>query len=126
MAPETAPNMLGLPRYFHSTSSQARAPAQLASMVLTITSMAKPLAASTQPPQKPSQPTHSRQPPVTVMVMLCGDSVAVPKPRRRPISQAPTSEAMPTLRCTTLPPAKSCTPSANTQPPPQAMCAMGM
>ena len=78
MAPEAAPNMLGLPRMIHSAPTQASVAAPVATMVLRKTSAVVPLASRLEPALKPNQPTHSREAPIMVIVTLCGAIDSLP------------------------------------------------
>ncbi len=86
---------------------------------------ALPLAASALPPLKPNQPTHSIAAPAMVIPGLCGVIGSWGKPRLGPRTRASTSADAPAVRWTTSPPAKSMTPSAASQPPPQIQWATG-
>ena len=93
-----------------------------------VASMAMPadwFAASALPALKPNQPTHSMPAPAAVTGRLCGGIDTCGKPRRRPSTSAHTSAATPALTCTTVPPAKSITPSFASQPPPHTQCVTG-
>ena len=69
-----------------------------------------------EPALKPNQPTHSSDVPIRVSVRLCGAIGSLPKPIRLPSTRQQTRPAMPALMCTTVPPAKSSTPSPNRKP----------
>ena len=62
-APEAAPSIVGLPCLSHSTSSQPRAAAAAAVLVLTNAIEASSLAPRAEPALKPNQPTHSSDAP---------------------------------------------------------------
>ena len=51
-----------------------------------------------------------------VMVRLCGAMGSLPRPTRRPSTNAPTRPATPALMCTTVPPAKSSAPHCQMRP----------
>ncbi len=70
IAPEAAPNMLGLPLNTHSVAIQPRVAAAVASKVLTTTKAVTPLASKLEPALKPNQPTQSRDAPIMVIVTL--------------------------------------------------------
>src|SRR4051812_5331943 len=123
--PVTTPSIDGLPYFFHSIIIHASAPADAPMCVVNIAMPAEPFAASALPALKPNQPTHSMPAPVTAYGRLCGAIAVCGKPRRLPSTSAQTSAATPALTCTTMPPAKSMTPSLASQPPPQTQCAMG-
>ena len=72
MAPETSPRRDGLPLAPHSTNSQARAAAAVATKVLIMASAVVPLASRLEPALKPNQPTQSSEAPIMVMVRECG------------------------------------------------------
>ena len=110
-APEMMPRTLGLPRTTHSVNIQARAAAAVAIWVTVMAMPARPSAASSEPALKPNQPTHSSEAPITDRTRLCGAMLSVPKPTRLPRTRAQTRPATPALMCTTVPPAKSRTPS---------------
>ena len=74
---------------------------------------------------KPNQPTHSIAAPAMVMPGLCGGITWLGKPRRAPIVSAQTSAATPAEVWTTMPPAKSITPSVASQPLPHTQWAIG-
>ena len=101
------------------------APAQAPRCVASSAMPAVPLAARALPPLNPNQPTHSKPAPAATSGKLCGGMATCGKPRRGPMTQAQTSAATPALTCTTMPPAKSMTPSCANQPPPQIQCATG-
>ena len=104
-------------------------------MWVTVNAMAaSPLAANALPPLKPNQPTQSIAAPATVSVMLCGGCTLFGKPCRDPSTTAATRAAVPAVIWTTVPPAKSMTPTPNhspnqpselSMPPPQTQWAMG-
>ena len=56
----------------HSTKSQERPAAAVATKVLIIASAVVPLASRFEPALKPNQPTHSSAAPIIVMVSECG------------------------------------------------------
>jgi hypothetical protein len=116
--PVTAPSALGLPNRHHSATIQTNAPADAEMCVTSIAIAASPFAASALPPLKPNQPTHSIPAPATVSVMLWGGLICSGKPRRAPSTSAAVSAPAPAVMCTTMPPAKSFTPSSPSQPPP--------
>ena len=64
MQPDSRPKVLGRLRCTHSVAIQPSAPPAPPRAVFSMTSVAKPFAASAQPPQNASQPTHSMAPPV--------------------------------------------------------------
>src|SRR5919112_6071662 len=72
MAPDTMPRSDGLPLAPHSTKSQARAAAAVATKVLIMASAVTPLASRLEPALKPNQPTHRSEAPIIVMVIECG------------------------------------------------------
>ena len=123
--PVTTPSTLGLPNFSHSASIHASDPAAADKCVAIIAMPALPLAASALPALKPNQPTHNMPAPVTTVVMLWGGIAVVGKPWRGPRTRAQTSAATPAVICTTIPPAKSSTPSLPSQPPPHTQCATG-
>ena len=87
---------------------------------------ALPFAASALPALKPNQPTHSMPAPATVNGRLCGVMAVCGK--AAPLARAPARTPVPptpALTCTTMPPAKSMTPSFASQPPPHTQCAIG-
>src|SRR5471032_2736916 len=125
-APEITPSTDGLPRVIHSANIQARAAAAVANCVTAIAMPALPLAADAEPALKPNQPTHSNEAPITVSVRLCGAMASLPKPSRLPSISAVARPAIPALICTTVPPAKSSTPLAASQPDgSHTQCAIG-
>jgi hypothetical protein len=115
-APDAAPRPDGLPLTSHSTSSQEKAAAAVATQVFTKARAAAPLASRAEPALKPNQPTHSRAAPTMVRVRLCGAKDSRPKPIRLPTMKAPTRPATAALMCTTVPPAKSRAPFWNRKP----------
>ncbi len=85
------------------------------------------MAASAEPPLKPSQPNQSMPAPRITKGTLCGSVVGAFSPRRLPSRSAPTMAAAAALMWTTVPPAKSSTPRARSQPPgAQTQCATGV
>ena len=86
---------------------------------------AAPFEASALPPLNPNHPTHSMPAPITVSGMLCGAMAVCGNPRRSLNTNAATSAATPAFTCTTMPPAKSSTPSFASQPPPHTQWQMG-
>src|SRR5437763_3568409 len=106
-APEQAPSRLGLPRAIHSMTAHATAPAAAEKCVAAKALEARPSDLSALPALKPNQPTHNRAAPIIVYVRLCGGIGSLPKPNRRPTSNAQTSPVTPDLIWTTVPPAKS-------------------
>ena len=97
MAPETKPRSEGLPFAPHSTNSQERPAAAVATKVLIIASAAVPLASRLEPALKPNQPTQSSAAPIIVMVSECGAIRSRPYPTRLPMRSVPTRPAMPAL-----------------------------
>src|SRR4030067_213076 len=71
-APEAAPSRLGLPLIIHSMNIHASAAAAVATTVFTMASTAVPVASGWEPALNPTQPTHSSDAPIMVMVRLCG------------------------------------------------------
>ena len=71
-APEAMPSSEGLPLAIHSTISQEKAAAQVATIVLTKARAVAPLDSRLEPALKPNQPTHSSEAPIMVMVSECG------------------------------------------------------
>ena len=123
--PVTTPRIDGFPYFIHSMTIHASAPAEAPMCVVSMAMPAEPFAASALPALKPNQPTHSIPAPATVSGRLCGAMAVSGNPRRRPSTSAHTSAATPALMCTTMPPAKSMTPSFASQPPPHTQCASG-
>ena len=75
---------------------------------------------------KPNQPNHSRPQPSMTSGRLCGRIGSFLKPMRLPMTRITPSAAAPALMCTAVPPAKSMTPSLNSQPSEaQTQCATG-
>src|SRR6266536_185272 len=72
--------------------------------------------APTAPTLKPNQPNQSMPAPSSVSGSECGGMGSFGQWRRRPTTSASATPAMPALRCTTVPPAKSSAPSLNSQP----------
>lgn len=119
------PSTLGFPRLDHSMSIQVNPAIAVEMWVTAIAIPAVPSAASWLPALKPNQPTQSIEAPTTVSTRLLG-GIAVPgKPVRLPSTMQSTSAATPALICTTVPPAKSSTPSSWRKPPPQTQWATG-
>ena len=89
---------------------------------------APPSAASCEPPLKPNHPTHSMAAPIITKPGLWGGVVLF---RRGPRQKAIIIAAMPAVSCTTIPPAKSTTPTSpkipplERSPPPQIQCTTG-
>ena len=54
--------------------------------------------------------------PTMLSVIECGARISRPTPMRGPITNAPTSAAIPALMCTTVPPAKSSAPHCQIRP----------
>ena len=99
---------------------------QAAAWVLMIAAAALSEAVSADPPLNPNQPVHSSAAPAMVSAGLCGSISVLGKPARRPSSAAATSAETPAVVWTTMPPAKSSTPSlVASQPPPQIQWATG-
>ena len=105
--PDAAPSDVAWPSRILSVASQPSAAAPVATMVVTQTSAAWPLAASAEPALNPNQPNHSRPAPIMTSGRLCGRIGSRPKPRRLPSTSARASPAAPALMCTAVPPAKS-------------------
>src|SRR5258706_11016591 len=125
-APEARPSTLGLPFAAHSVNIQASAAAAVQICVAVIAIPARPSEATAEPALKPNQPTHRSEAPITVRVRLCGAIDSRPRPCRLPSISAVARPAMPALMCTTVPPAKSSTPLAASQPEgSHTMCAIG-
>src|ERR1700739_4383052 len=125
-APDTIPSTDGLPLVAHSANIHASAAAAVATCVANIAKPARPSAATAEPALKPNQPTHSIAPPISVSVRLCGAITPLPYPTRLPSTRQHTRPAIPALMCTTVPPAKSRMPAADSQPVgSQTMCAIG-
>ena len=76
--PEARPSSDGLPFTAHSTNSQDRPAAAVATKVLIIASAAVPFASRLEPALKPNQPTQSSAAPIIVMVSECGASNSLP------------------------------------------------
>ncbi len=115
-----------MPRSSASIATQASAAPAVAVKVFSIASAAPPPADSAEPALKPNQPTNRIAAPTKLSGSECGAISSRPSPMRGPITQAPTSAAMPALICTTVPPAKSIAPQpANRPAGAQAMWAMG-
>src|SRR3954452_1911080 len=70
--PEAAPSDVACPSRIRSVTSQAREAAPVATMVLTQTVDAVPLAVTAEPALKPNQPNHSSPAPIITRVRLCG------------------------------------------------------
>src|SRR3954453_14406205 len=121
--PDAAPSDVACPSRIRSVASQPRAAAPGATMVVTHTSAACPLADRAEPALKPNQPNHSRPAPAMTSVRLCGRIGSRPKPRRLPSTRAGASPAAPALMCTAVPPAKSMTFRLLAIHPPVADCA---
>src|SRR5919199_1762780 len=115
-APEAAPNVVGCPSRTRSTSSQPMTAAAVATWVLVKASPARPLAPSADPALKPNQPNHSRPAPSITNGRLCGLNCAFGQPLRLPSTSASARPAAPALMWTAVPPAKSSTPRAASQP----------
>ena len=77
-APETMPRSDGLPLAPHSTKSQDKAAAAVATKVLTMASAVVPFASRFEPALKPNQPTHRSAAPIIVMVSECGARRSLP------------------------------------------------
>src|SRR3954464_11027861 len=105
--PEAAPREVAWPSRIRSVASQPSAAAPVATIVVTQTSAACPLADSAEPALKPNHPNHSRPAPAMTRVRLCGRIGSRPKPRRLPRISASARPAAPALMCTAVPPAKS-------------------
>src|SRR3954449_10454968 len=105
--PDAAPSEVAWPSRIFSVSSQLSAAAPVATLVVTQTSAAWPLAPGAEPALKPNQPNHSSPAPVITRVRLCGRIGSRPKPRRLPSTRARARPAAPALMCTAVPPAKS-------------------
>jgi hypothetical protein len=123
--PVTMPSTEGLPYRIHSQNIQASEPVAAPMCVTSIAMPAELSAASALPALKPNHPTQSMHAPVTAIARLCGGMGVSGKPLRRPSTSAAMSAAMPALRCTTVPPAKSSSPIFCSQPPPHTQCATG-
>src|SRR5687768_12578161 len=108
-----------------SSAIQTHSAAIGASIVVANACPAPALADSALPALKPNQPKYSSAAPSSANGTLCGSIACRPKSFRFPTTIAATSAATPALMCTTVPPAKSSTPSLESQPPPQTQCAIG-
>src|SRR4051794_30227295 len=117
-APDAAPSVVGWPSRIRSTRSQPITAAAVATWVLVKARAARPLAASAEPALKPNQPNHSRPAPSMTNGRLCGLNCAFGQPLRLPSTIASASPAAPALMWTAVPPAKSSTPRAASQPAP--------
>ncbi len=125
-APEARPTPDTFPCRISSARPQAAAAAAGAKKVLAKPVAARPFAASALPPLKPSQPNQRRPAPRMANGTLCGRTVSWRRPRRFPSTRAETSAAEAAFTCTTVPPAKSSTPSPRSQPPgAHTQCATG-
>src|SRR5215831_714611 len=125
-APVSAPVMLGLPSRHHASASQVTIPAAAAVLVFTKATAATPLAASALPPLKPNQPNQSSPAPSATKGMLCDATFSPGASARLPTTKIEASAAMPALKCTTMPPAKSITPHWARKPPPQTQWTKGI
>src|ERR1700688_557921 len=83
-APEMPPSILGLAPFIHSAPIHPSAAAAAAKWVATKALEASPLAAVALPALKPNQPTHNKQAPTTLSVMLCGFIASCGYPARFP------------------------------------------
>ena len=75
-------------------------------------------AASADPALKPNQPNHSRPAPSRTNGTLCGRIGSLGHPMRLPITSAMARPAIPALRWTAVPPAKSRAPMWSARKPP--------
>src|SRR5439155_942387 len=89
-APLAAPSTVGFPLPSHSAPIHESAAAAVAVLVATKALVASAFAATALPALKPNQPTQRSAAPVTVRGRLCGGMGSLPKPRRLPITTAPT------------------------------------
>ena len=92
----------------------------MATIVVTQTSAAWPLAESAEPALKPNQPNHSRPAPIITRGRLCGRIGSRFQPTRLPSTRARARPAAPALMCTAVPPAKSIASSLLAIQPPFA------
>src|SRR5579883_2169136 len=104
-APEQIPITVGLPFKSHSTIIQVKPAVAVAVWVTSIAMPACRPAVTAEPALKPNQPTHSREAPIMVRIILW----AGPASLRLPSINAHIRPAVPELTCTTVPPAKSST-----------------
>src|SRR5512137_1585049 len=70
--PVAAPNMVGLPRWIHSITTQERVAATAEVWVVTKAMVLRAPAERALPALKPNQPNQSRPAPRTVIGRLCG------------------------------------------------------
>src|SRR3954449_5603596 len=117
-APEAKPSVVACPSRSRSTRIQPRAAVAVATWVLVNARAARPFAARAEPALKPNQPNHSRPEPSMTKGRLCGLNCAFGQPLRLPSTIASASPAAPALMWTAVPPAKSSTPRAASQPAP--------
>ncbi len=92
--------------------------AAVATWVLTNITAPTPSSLPSQDPAlKPNQPNQSRPAPSITRGRLCGRIGSFLKPTRLPMTRMTPRAAAPALMWTAVPPAKSMTPSLNSQPP---------
>ncbi len=72
---------------------------------------------SALPALNPNQPNQSSPAPVMVIGRSWGMNFSRPYPTRLPMKSAQISAESPAVQCTTVPPAKSSTPSVAIHPP---------
>ena len=117
-APDAAPRLVACPSRSFSTSSQPSIAAAVATWVFMNASAAWPLAARAEPALNPNQPNHSSPAPISTSGRLCGRIESRLKPIRLPRTRQSARPAAPALMWTAVPPAKSSTPLAASQPAP--------
>src|SRR3954447_21578250 len=105
--PEAAPSEVACPSRIFSVNSQLSAAAPVATIVVTQTSAAWPLAPRAEPALNPNQPNQSSPAPIITSGRLCGRIGSRRHPTRLPSTIARARPAAPALMCTAVPPAKS-------------------
>src|SRR5436190_3945297 len=118
-APVNAPTRLGFPSRRHEMNSHVHIAIEPAMSVFTNACAATPLAARADPPLKPNHPNQRSPVPRATKATLCGTTFSSGANFRAPTTHTDASAANPALACTTIPPAKSSTPQAAMNPPPQ-------
>ncbi len=105
-----AATKLGFFSHAQAIRNQASMATEAAILVLTKAKVATPLAARALPLLKPNQPNHNKPVPRATKGMLCGRRSSPGWMILLPTTKTEASAAMPALRWTTRPPAKSTTP----------------
>ena len=125
-APEAAPRVVAFPVSRFSRASQLIMPPTPDKCVARAALAARYPALSAEPALNPIQPNHKRPAPSKVSGRLCGAIITFGQPWRGPITRASARAEAPEQISTTVPPAKSSSPTWWSQPSgDQTQCASG-